>query len=154
MNTQDSVNQILGMAMIGGKLSGAADARANRKLANTISSIDTEINSELKDLQKTAQDTRIAFRKDPNDKTSHDAIKAEATYGRRIQETESTRLESQRLKKELMLKDPTKENIEAVVAGERSIERAKMEVEHSIVRRQNIRDFLKKSKGKAAGGTP
>lgn len=119
MSIQQGINQILSMSMIAGKLSGIEEARQNKKIASTIQSIDSEVSERVDKLSQRSKDAFSEQWNDPSVKNATASKMADAEYARELQATEGLRGEAQKLRNELMLRDPTKANIDAVIAGEK-----------------------------------
>lgn len=148
MNTQDSVNQILGMAMVGGKLSGVQEARARAKLSKTIGSIEKGLEGSMAKVDEyfdAADEAEYVHSVEQSQASAMRAAYAEGIYQRELESVLPTKKTLSSLRKDLMLKDPTESNVKATVLADKAIERTQGAIRSAIERRQNYTKFAKEA---------
>lgn len=148
MNTQDSVNQILGMAMVGGKLSGVQEARARAKLSKTIGSIEKGLEGSMAKVDEyfdAADEAADVHAVEQSQSSAMRAAYAEGRYQRELESVLPTKKTLSSLRKDLMLKDPTESNVKATVLADKAIERTQGAIRSAIERRQNYTKFAKEA---------
>lgn len=151
MNTQDSINQILGMAMVGGKLSGVQEARAKAKLSKTIGSIETGMAGAMSDVDKrlnAADEAADIHATEQTPGSAMNAAYAEGKYQESLEAVLPTQKTLASLRKDLMLKDPTEANVKATILADKAIERTQGAIRSAIERRNNYTKFAKETSAK------
>lgn len=148
MNTQDSVNQILGMAMIGGRLTGVAEKRAAAKqlkdLKGTADNLGA-LNAPLAEATKTLNQEIINDPGNPRARVKNNQLIDDNTSLLGMQESEAS------IRKEIMLKEPTMENAAAFHYATKAVTSTQLAIKGAIARRDNMDFFRRGGKSPAPG---
>ena len=162
MNVQDSVNQILGMAMIGGKLTGIPDKlQADRAKSKEISDVQSKINAvsavneekvkEAKEMQAAINEGRTGPKRAPGMITKAEEDLYEHNQGLlTMQEGEL------KLRQKMYDLDTTVDNANNVIAATKSVEATKSAISGHLKRKQAMEEAAKREeeKAKVKGGKP
>ena len=162
MNVQDSVNQILGMAMIGGKLTGIPDKlqanRAKKKeiadvqgKIDAVSAINAEKVQDAKEMQAAIHEGRTGPKKVPGMITKAEEDLYEHNQGLlTMQEGEL------KLRQKMYDLDTTVDNANNVIAATKSVEATKSAISGHLKRKQAMEESMKREteKPKVPGGKP
>lgn len=148
MNTQDSVNQILGMAMIGGKLTGIPEKRAAanhlRGLKESADNLGA-LNAPLVDAAKTLNQEIVDNPGNPMARVKNNQLIDDNTSLLSMQESEAA------MRKEIMLKEPTMENAKAFHKATTAVTSTQLAIKGAIARRDNMDFFRRGGKSPAPG---
>lgn len=140
MNVQDSVNQILGMTMIAGKLSGAPEARAKAKQLAGLKESAAGLHAINEPIAHAAKDLNQAIVDDPGNpraRVKNEQLIDDNIALQSMQESEAG------IAKEILIQEPTLENAKSFAKATKAVESTKLAIKGAIARRDSM-DFFKR----------